>query len=72
MERFCNECEEPISIGRLLAIPTVGLCIGCQELIEKNGDHQRHRIAIVATAKAFGDIENVDQIIMRGDECPSY
>lgn len=31
----CEECAEPISEGRRIALPGVTLCIECQEQMEK-------------------------------------
>src|SRR5262245_19191753 len=28
---ICEECEEPISVKRLIALPSAALCIRCQE-----------------------------------------
>jgi RNA polymerase-binding transcription factor DksA len=38
----CQECCEPIDLRRLLALPAVSLCAGCQQRCE---DSQAHRAA---------------------------
>jgi len=30
----CTECEEPIPPARLKALPGVGLCVSCQQILE--------------------------------------
>lgn len=39
---LCQECQRPIDAGRLLALPTCGLCIDCQRRLERV-TIQRHR-----------------------------
>lgn len=30
----CRECDEPISVGRLMAMPTAATCVPCQAQLE--------------------------------------
>lgn len=32
-ERLCEECEEPIPLGRIELIPNVRFCVECQHLV---------------------------------------
>jgi DnaK suppressor protein len=34
---ICFECDEPISLRRLLAVPWTSSCLVCQEIVERNG-----------------------------------
>ena len=35
----CAECEDPIPLARLKALPGVGLCVACQAVQEKEQEH---------------------------------
>jgi DnaK suppressor protein len=36
---FCSNCEDKISPKRLAAVPWTPLCITCQEIADKEGEH---------------------------------
>ena len=44
----CEECDHPISLTRLVAIPYARLCIKCQRMAEEGN--------VLSTARALGDL----------------
>ena len=44
----CEECEEPISQGRLNAIPWAHLCVRCQEIRDRQGAETFYGISLAA------------------------
>ncbi|MBI2162040.1 MAG: TraR/DksA family transcriptional regulator [Candidatus Rokubacteria bacterium] len=45
----CVECEEPISLARLRAMPEVQTCVRCQDRIERLGRrHEAEEIEVLA------------------------
>jgi DnaK suppressor protein len=50
---ICLECEEPISVKRLTALPWAALCLSCQEAADRGSREQttaRHTSAIPEAA----------------------
>jgi len=40
---ICMECEEPVSVKRLLALPWAALCLKCQETADRGHDRTPKR-----------------------------
>lgn len=38
---LCEECDAPIPEARRIAIPGVGLCVTCQQIVELKSKHYR-------------------------------
>lgn len=70
MYKECEDCEEPISEGRLRAFArrkeTVSTCISCQEDREASGRFKTHRMDIQAVTRCGGEVEELQQTIVRG------
>lgn len=63
--RKCEECEEVIPIQRVRTIPSVRLCVECQEDAEREGRFQRHRGSFDIRFKN-DEIESMEMNVVRG------
>ncbi len=45
---ICEECDEPIPLKRLHAIPWAACCISCQERVDNNATYGEPELALIA------------------------